>query len=217
VFTDPTLLRPAPSPRRVSLSLAGVLALALAAVASGLSVASAQAAGTVACLQATLSQPFLKWTDSNAYELVGGGDFEGSSSGWTVSGAAKLAAGSEPYAATGTLGAWSLSLSSGAWAQSPCSCIEPAERTIRFFARSEAGTATVLAQAFFQTSKGLVATTGTKVTLKSTSWEPSPIIAFKPPSTATVTNGTVQAAFRFTSVSGTARIDDVFLDPRMKR
>ena len=42
------------------------------------------------CDNATLTQPFLPWGDSNSYKLVPGGDFEGSMSGWTLSGGATV-------------------------------------------------------------------------------------------------------------------------------
>ena len=41
--------------------------------------------------------------------------------------------GAEPFAATGTLGSWSLSLPAGASAQSPPTCVDAAYPTIRFF------------------------------------------------------------------------------------
>src|SRR5271165_7594363 len=124
--------------RRLSLPLASTLAgLTFAAVASGLPVASAQAAGAPRCESQTLSQPFLKWGDSNYYSLVAGGDFESASSAWTLSGGAKRVAGSEPYDATGRLGGFSLALPPGAAAQSPFTCVEPNDRTFRLFARSE--------------------------------------------------------------------------------
>ena len=41
---------------------------------------------TDACDNATLTQPFAPWGDSNSYKLVPGGDFEGSLTGWTLIG-----------------------------------------------------------------------------------------------------------------------------------
>ena len=150
-------------------------ASALAGLSSWLAVASAQAATVATCPSSAVSQPFLKWGDSNFYSLVAGGDFEHSPSEWVLSGGAQRAAGSEPYAVTGTLGAWSAALPPGASAQSPFTCVEPNERTFRFFARSEGTAATVLVQVVLQTPKGNVTSAGTKLTLKN-SWEPSVIL-----------------------------------------
>src|SRR4026207_1772926 len=68
-----------------------------------------------ACDVSELSQPFARWLDFANYELAPGGDCE--SSTWTWTGGAKRVAGSEPYAATGTLGSSSLSLPAGSSAQ----------------------------------------------------------------------------------------------------
>jgi hypothetical protein len=91
-------------------------------------------------------QPFLPLGDANYYELMSGGDFEGSLAGWTLTGGAKPIAGSEPYAATGSLGANSLSLPAGASAQSPFMCVDVRYLSFRFFARNEALLASVLVQ-----------------------------------------------------------------------
>ena len=84
-----------------------------------------------ACNPSALSQPFARWSDFSDYELAPGGDFENST--WTLTGGAKLVAGSEPYAATGTLGSSSLSLPIGSSAQSPPTCVDAAYPSIRFF------------------------------------------------------------------------------------
>ena len=204
--------------RRLSLSVGSTLVagLGLGGLASWLPVASAQAATVATCPSSAVSQPFLKWGDSNFYSLVAGGDFEHSPSEWVLSGGAQRAAGSEPYAVTGTLGAWSAALPPGASAQSPFTCVEPNERTFRFFARSEGTAATVLVQVVFQTPKGNVTSAGTKLTLKK-SWEPSVILHTGAAAASSITGETVHLAFRFSSVSGTSRIDDVLIDPRMRR
>ena len=66
-----------------------------------------------------------------------GGDFEGSLAGWTLSGGAERVAGSEPYGATGSVGSYSLELPAGASAQSPFTCVNAAYPTFRFFARND--------------------------------------------------------------------------------
>ena len=214
MFPYASRLTPPRIQHRISHSLASTLAaLTLTALASGLPVASAQAASTATCPTYALSQPFLKWGDSNLYTLVTGGSFEGSAPGWTLSGGAQRAAGSEPYAATGALGASSLALPVGASAQSPFICVGSEERTFRFFARSEGAEATVRASVVFETPLGNVPVPVGKVVLKS-SWEPGPILHTGAVLATAIANGTVHVALRFTSLSGNARIDDVFLDPR---
>jgi len=200
--------------RRVSLSLLGTLAsLTLASVLSVLPVASAQAA-TGTCPSSVTSQPFLKWGDSNYYSLVPGGDFEGSLTGWTLSGGAKTATGSESYGVTGKVGKYSLSLPQGASVQSPFMCVTEVNRSFRFFARSEASSSSLRAEVVYQTSSGNVSVTVGSVTAQS-GWEPAPILKTGAVIASALNNGTAQMALRFTSVTGSSRIDDVYLDPRM--
>ena len=106
------------SARRLIWTVSVVCAVAAAdLLAAWVSDAQANAAATNpsvginSCSLSALSQPFTRWLDYAEYELAPGGDFE--SSTWTLTGGAKLVAGSEPYAATGTLGSSSLSLPAG--------------------------------------------------------------------------------------------------------
>jgi len=199
---------------RWSLSLGSALAvLALSGVASWVAVASAHAE-TGACPSSSTSQPFLRWGDSNYYSLMSGGDFEGSLSGWSLSGGAQKAAGSEPYAVTGKLGASSLALPAGARAQSPFMCASSVDRSFRFFARSEGTAASVRATVVYGTPLGELPVPVGTVELKS-GWQPAPSLRTGAAlASAMSSNGTVQLALRFTAVSGSSRIDDVFIDPR---
>ena len=118
--------------------------LPLAAIVSSLglsgvlSAAPAQAAlvSTGACDNATLSQPFASLGDTNQYKLVPGGSFESGTAGWTLSGGAKVVAGSEPYGATGSVGKSSLYLPAGASAQTPYTCVNASYPSLRLFARN---------------------------------------------------------------------------------
>ena len=67
-------------------------------LATSLSVMPAAAAhasiiSVSACDGATLTQPFLKWGDSDPYKLVPGGDFETDAKGWSLTGGAQVVAG----------------------------------------------------------------------------------------------------------------------------
>jgi len=201
---------------RVSVSLAGTLAaLTLAAFSGVLPLASAQAAGAATCPSVTLSQPFLQWGDSNSYALVPGGDFEGSLSGWSLSGGAARVAGSESYAVTGTLGSSSLALPAGASVQSPFMCVSASDQTFRFFARSEGTAATVRAQVVYETPVGNLAIPVGTIS-PNVAWAPTAALQTGVALASWLSNGTAQLALRFTSLSGSARIDDVFIDPRRR-
>ena len=215
MFPYSSHLTPAGKMRRLLCLGSATAGLVLTLLAS-LSLAPAQAvASTPTCPSATLSQPFLKWGDENFYTLVPGGNFASSPSTWTLSGGARLAAGGEPYGVTGTVGAWSLALGAGASAQSPFNCVEPSDRTFRFFARSEGTAATVLVQVVYETAKGSVASAGKQLALNS-NWEPSATLHTGAALVTAITGETAHMALRFTALSGSSRIDDVFVDPRMR-
>ncbi len=208
------------SPRRRTRRVACSLGLAFAVVSvtlNVLSAAPAQAAliSTGTCSEAALSQPFLRWGDSNYYELVAGGSFEGSLSGWSLSGGAQRAAGSEPYGATGSVGAYSLSLPAGASAQSPFTCVTASYPSFRLFARNNGLLSTVLVQVVYKTVLGNVAAPIGVIAL-SGEWQPTAPMLTGSVIGGVLSGGTGQVALRFTALTGSSRIDDVFIDPRMR-
>lgn len=199
---------------RVSLSLLSALAgLTLAGLSCA--VATSAQAATTTCPAAPVSEPFAAWGDTHSYSLVPGGNFEGSLTEWTLSAGAKKVAGGEPNAASSNLGLWSLKLPAGASVQTPPVCVSSSERTFRFFLRSEGAGATVNAQIIYGSVNG--SDPGQKTTATET-WAPSTVFHTGPlVAKALETAPTVQVSLRITSISGTARIDDLFQDPRMRR
>jgi hypothetical protein len=217
VFPYPSLLTPA----RRRLGRSG-LSVALASACTGvvLTVFSAAPAGaallsTGACNEAALTQPFARWGDSSTYELAPGGDFEGSLSGWTLTGGAARVAGSEPYGATGAVGADSLALAAGASAQSPYVCVNASYPTFRLFARTSGLLSTVLVRVVYKTPLGAVALPLGTIAL-SGAWQPTLPMLTGSLAGGLLSGGTAQAALRFTALTGSSRIDDVFVDPRMR-
>jgi hypothetical protein len=184
-------------------------------VVTVVSAASAQASllSGSTCSQGSLSQPFLSLGDSNYYSLIQGGDFEGSLSGWTLSGGAKKVSGSEPYKATGSLGAYSLSLPAGASAQSPFTCVTVSYPSFRTFARNEAILSSVLVQVLYKTPVGTVTASLGTIALSGT-WHATLPMLTNSILGGVLYGGTGQMSLRFTALLGTSRIDDVFLDPR---
>jgi len=178
--------------------------------------ASAQAAviATSACNGATLTQPFKSWGDTDLYELLPGGDFEGSLSGWTLSGGARKTAGSEPFGASGTVGSSSLYLPAGASVQSPFTCVNAAYPIFRFFGRNDGLLSTVLVQVVYnEPLLGEVAIPVGTVAL-SGNWSPSLQMLTASAVAGALSNGTANVALRFTALTGSSQIDDVFIDPR---
>ncbi len=186
--------------RRALLLFASVGALIAAAPISS---AQADAADVGTCNSSPLTQPFAPWGDASSYELAPGGDFE--SSDWTLSKGAQVVAGSEPFAATGTLGASSLSLPAGGSAVSPSTCVNAAYPTLRFFI---AGTGIVLVQVVYN---GKAIPTG--LAIAGGSWAPSPVLMTGGAIMGALSGGTAQVSLRLTALTGDPQVDDVFIDP----
>jgi hypothetical protein len=180
----------------------GTMAL-LAPVVSNTSADGMSFINPFACNPSALSQPFARWSDFADYELAPGGDFE--SSTWTLTRRAKLVGGSEPYAATGTLGSSSLSLPNGSSAKSPPTCVDLGYPSIRFFIAGEGSVAVNVVD------KGLVIPVG--VAAAGGVWSPSPVMLTISPVLGLVSGGTAEVSLTFTSLSGSPQIDDVFVDP----
>jgi hypothetical protein len=155
------------------------------------------------CNLSALSQPFARWLDFSFYELAPGGDFE--SSTWTLTGEAKLVAGGEPYAAPGELGSSSLSLPAGSSAQSPVTCVDAAYPSIRFFIAGEGLVAVNIVDGSLVIPAGVAGAGG--------EWSPTPVMLTLSAVLGALSGGTAQVSLTFTGLSGSPRIDEVFIDP----
>ena len=190
--------------RRVLGGLSTLFALgAVGAAALPPAAAQADLLNLGSCTPAGLSQPFTPWGDSASYELVPGGDFESSS--WALRGGAQRVAGSEPYAATGSLGSWSLSLPAGSSAQSPSTCVDATYPTARFFI---AGSGVV---ALSVVDGGLAIPAG--VAIAPGGWQPTPVMLTESPLLGLLSGGSAKVSLQLTTVLGDPQIDDVFVDP----
>jgi hypothetical protein len=190
--------------RRLFGGLATIVALAsVGAVILPVSTAQAGLIDLSACNVSPLSQPFAPWLDPASYELAPGGDFESSS--WSLSGGAARVPGSEPFAATGTLGASSLSLPAGATAESPATCVDAAYPTIRFFASGTGLLAASVVYGHLTLPAGVAVVAG--------DWSPSPVMLTSSALVALTQDGSAQVSLRLTTLAGNVRVDDVFVDP----
>jgi hypothetical protein len=198
------------SARRLIWTFAVVCALGVAQLlapsissASTNTVSSTSSVGMGTCSLSALSQPFAPWLDYAQYELTPGGDFE--TAAWTLTSGAKLVPGSEPYAVTGTLGSYALSLPLGSSAQSPLTCVDAMYPSIRFFV---AGTGSVAVDVIYGNTvvpAGVVTAGGP--------WTPTPVMLTSSALFGTASGGTAQVSVAFTGLSGSPLIDDVFVDP----
>jgi hypothetical protein len=184
---------------RLSILIALVLAPALALPASA---ARADLIDLAGCNPSVLRQPFVPWGDVAFYELSPGGDFE--QPGWALHGARRRP-GSEPYAATGKTGNWSLTLPAGSWAQSPLTCVDPTYPTVRFFVAGTGAVAVSLVYGNTEIPAGIA--------VAGSIWFPTPVTVTTSPVAAAASGGTAQVSLRLTGVSGDPQVDDVFIDP----
>jgi hypothetical protein len=190
----------------------------VAAVAGALGVpASAQAANLVdvrPCDDAALSKAFQRWADPAHYKLAPGGDFEGSLSGWTLTGGAKTVAGGEPWDVGGVDGDRALALPQGASATAPATCVNLGAPTLRLFARSTGGLLPVLKVDLLY-RKGLtgILAVPAGVALPSPAWSPTLPMLTASAIGATLAGGEAPLSIRITALSGSWQVDDLFVDP----
>lgn len=190
--------------RRLSTLIALVL---VAAFALSTSAARADLINLATCGTPVLSQPFAPWGDEAFYELAPGGDFE--QPGWAFNGGAQRASGSEPYAATGKVGNWQLTLPAGSSAQSPPTCVDADYPSVRFFIAGTGEVAVTIVDGALQIPAG--------VAIAASNWMPTPVMLTTSPILAVVSGGSAQVSLKLTGLAGNARVDDVFVDPWQRR
>jgi len=156
-----------------------VLAVGFALPASA---ARADLINLAPCNASGLRQPFARWGDVAFYVLSPGGDFE--QTNWALSRGAQRGPGSEPYAATGKVGNWSLTLPAGASAESPLTCVDATYPTVRFFI---AGTGSV---AVSLVSRGTEIPAG--IAVAGSTWFPTPVLVTAAPLLATASGGSAR-------------------------
>jgi hypothetical protein len=205
--------------RRTSLLRRGlpglVAALALAAVPASAS-ADGLDIGLNGCAAQTIEHPFARWIDNSNYVLMPGGTFEGSLSGWTLKGGAKVVAGSESFAAHGTGEEYALSLPSGSSATTPPVCVGVLDPTMRYFAANDGGLLSLMSVSIlYYPPGGGVITLPLGVNIGGKAWAPSLPTLVTANLLGVLSGGKATVAFRFTPIGLGAkwRIDDVYVDP----
>lgn len=191
--------------------------LALAGIWAALPVAGARAAATHGvCPETTLVHPFTAWGDNGYYSLVPGGAFEPAEARWSYSGGAMPAVGNEPWNVSGTPSWFSAVIPQGGSVQAPYQCVEPNDRTFRFFLRAVGPSASVSVRLVYRSIAGLPVLLASKTLTVASNWELSPVLHTGAALASTISGGAAQLSLGFSSVKGIVRIDDVYLDPRMR-
>jgi hypothetical protein len=207
----PSVIRPT---RRL-LAAAVVAAGALLAAAAPASAASAAPA---VCVTPKFSQVFLPWKDSALYTLAPGGDFETGLPGWTLGGGARPVTGNESFYVGKATDRTSLSLPPGGSAVSAPMCIDRTYPSFRFFARNLGSTKADLRVEVLWQESGATRRKDAKLDKKAgAQW--TPVKSLKLPSGALSTGRLEPVTFRFSAVGagGAWEIDDLYVDPYMRR
>lgn len=209
----------------VTRSRRGALAVTIVALALTASAAPASAAdptrSTACTAGGSFSQVFNRapWYDLSQYTIAPAGDFEGTLTGWTMAGRAKVVSGNETYYVGSKAHRRSFSLPDGSTATSAPMCVGVDYPWLRFFLRNTGASSGRLQFEVRSVSALGIVTSLLPVTLSgSSSWQLSPPLLLVDNLTAlTQSNGLTPVSFRFTPKGGSWQIDDVYVDPYRNR
>ncbi len=205
--------------RRVAGALVvAVAAAVLAAVAAPSAKADLIGSLLVGDCPTDGAQVFAPWNDAAYYFLAPDGGLESGSTGWSLSGGAKVVAGNEPFLPTGS---HSLSLPSGSSALSPVTCIGPQDDYVRLFGTDAGGTDDGLRVRvyWYGLLNKLLGVTDFTTFAPASSWQPTSKLSSSSSPLVVPLLGSTSARVLFTPLgTGSAwRIDDLYIDPWLSR
>lgn len=169
--------------------------------------------------QPTLAQNFAAWNDFGQYTPVPNAGLENGTTGWRLTGAARVVPGNEPWKIGGASHANALDLPGGSSAITAPICIDETYPHFRLFVRGTGSLKSALKiEVLYYDTKGNI--TNTKpYEYKSTTaaWQPTGLVGINV-FTSKTTVAAAPVAFRFTPTTKDARyqIDDVYVDPRAR-
>jgi hypothetical protein len=200
--------------------LPGLLAALALAAMPGAASADGLNIGLAGCPAQTIEHPFSRWLDNGNYVLAPGGTFEGSLTGWKLTGGAQVVAGSETFAVHAPGEKKALSLPSGSSATTPPICVAVLDPTMRYFAANDGGLLSLLRVDVIYHAPGggtLVLPLGLNA-LGNKNWAPSLPVLVGADLLGVLNGGQATVQFRFSSAGLGAkwRIDDVYVDPFLR-
>jgi hypothetical protein len=200
----------------IATAVCAVAAIAAASASAGLLVSTAES-----CAAEQFSTPFAAWGDNASYTPVPGASFESGTSGWTLSGGAKVVTGNEPFHVASASDSHSLYIPPGGVVTSPSMCVGLSEPTIRWFQKQSGSllglTGSMTVSVLTQTSTGLVVETPVGAGLLGLSWSPSLTGLIVTNLLPLLPDSKTAVAFRFRAVTGNWNVDDVYVDPYQRR
>ena len=159
----------------------------------------------------TASQPFAQFGDYRSYTFGANGGLENGSSGWSLSGPARVVGGNESYYVHSRYDKSSLAVSDGSVVYTPKLCMGTTSTWLRFFARSS-DNGTVRAQVVLRNLLGnVLAVVQISDLSPGSEWQPGPSILNLDSLLGLLGVSSIQ--LKFTALDGTVQIDDVYVDP----
>jgi hypothetical protein len=186
-----------------------------AALLSGVLPGLVSPSDTPATCDTTASRPFLPWGDDSYYVLAPGGAFETGTSGWTLTGGARVVYGNESYYVHSRSDYRSLYLPPGSSVTTPPMCFAFGDWKLRLFAASPGwSNGSLKVSIVVRSLLGVLSVLdGGTIPDDGSAWSPSPELQMR------LTNitgllATDSVSFRFTPSSWSNwLIDDVYIDP----
>jgi hypothetical protein len=180
-----------------------------------LAAPKASAVATGGCADRAFSKVFSAYQDRALYTLAPGGDFEAGADGWTLDDSAAVADESSSIQLGAALGASSLELPAGASATTPPICVERGFPAFRFATRSAGRRHGVLRVQVLYGAGGKSKKTGR---IKAGNvWKVTRKLSLAQGRFHVKRGGSANVRLRFTASRGTVRMDDVYVDPRLRR
>jgi hypothetical protein len=205
---------------RIRATLVAVVSLVLVVVTGSVAQANLLSILPGSCGNQVNSHPFARWGDNNSYTLVTGGTFEAGGLPWALYSGANVAAGNESYYVNASSDHNSLSLPSGSSATSLPVCTSIYHPTLRLFVNNTGSASSRLrVEALYPGLLGGVQVARLGDLGGTSTWQPSPELQLGAANLlATLSLQRTVMAYRFTpeGTGGQWRIDDVYLDPRMR-
>jgi hypothetical protein len=194
-----------------------LLATLMVLVAAAFSISTASAGGSLLGLNndcGSTSQPFAKFGDNRYYTFGTNGGLENGATGWSLSGA-RVVSGNESFYVHSHGDISSLSLPAGSTAYTPKLCMGTTSTVMRYFVKgSSDGSVRVEVVLRGLLGEVLGVFQVSRVSTDS-SWQAGPPVLNLDSLLGLLGVSSVQ--LKFTTLSGTAQIDDVYVDPWASR
>lgn len=194
-----------------------VVCLAVLAALVALCAPAALASGSLLGLNndcGSTSQPFAQFGDYRNYTFGANGGFENGSTGWSLGGG-QIVSGNESFYVHSSSDRYSLSLTPGDAALSPKLCMGTTSTVTRFFVRSDNGgrvRVQVVLRGLFGQVLGVLQVSDLSA---GSSWSPGPGVLNLDSLLGIVGVSSIQ--LKFTELSGTVQVDDLYVDPWASR